>query len=71
MTHNDIVQKLWHLFDVLRGDGINDSGYTTEQWRAENPELISGENSAEALLARIKAEREALKPNKKTRRVKA
>ncbi|WP_297896779.1 hypothetical protein [Shewanella sp.] len=26
-------------------------------WRAANPELISGDNSAEALLKRIKAER--------------
>ncbi len=23
MTHNDIVQKLWNLCDVLRDDGIN------------------------------------------------
>jgi len=42
-------------------------GELTEQWRKDNPELISGENSAEALLARIKAEREAAKPKKKTR----
>ena len=32
-----------------------------------NPELISGENSAEALLERIKAERAAMKPVKKSR----
>ena len=32
-------------------------GELTAQWREENPELISGENSAEALLERIKAER--------------
>ena len=42
-------------------------GELTEQWRKENPELISGENSAEALLERIKAERAAMKPVKKTR----
>lgn len=32
------------------------SGRLTAKWRAEHPELISGENSAEALLARIKEE---------------
>lgn len=31
-------------------------GELTEQWRKDNPELISGENSAEALLERIRAE---------------
>ncbi len=34
-------------------------GELTAQWRAENPELISGENSAAALLEKIKAERAA------------
>ena len=43
-------------------------GDLTAEWREQNPDLISGENSAEALLARIKAEREALKPAKKTRK---
>ena len=42
-------------------------GELTADWRAANPDLISGENSAEALLEKIKAEREALKPKKKTR----
>ncbi|GAB3373271.1 restriction endonuclease subunit S [Spongiibacter taiwanensis] len=42
-------------------------GELTEQWRKDNPELISGDNSAGALLARIKAERAAAKPAKKTR----
>lgn len=42
-------------------------GELTEQWRKDNPELISRENSAEALLERIKAERAAAKPAKKTR----
>ena len=39
-------------------------GELTAQWRAENPELISGENSAEALLERIKAEKAAQKTKK-------
>lgn len=30
MIQNDIVQKLWHLCDVLRDDGINYSEYVTE-----------------------------------------
>jgi len=43
-------------------------GELTEQWRKDNPKLISGENSAEALLDWIKAERETIKPAKNTRR---
>jgi len=42
-------------------------GELTEQWRQDNPELISGDNSAAALLQRIKAERAAAKPAKKTK----
>ncbi|WP_411019233.1 restriction endonuclease subunit S, partial [Salmonella sp. s52026] len=34
-------------------------GELTAQWRAENPSLISGENSAAARLEKIKAERAA------------
>ena len=46
-------------------------GELTADWRAANPGLISGENSAEALLEKIKAERAAQKPKKKTRAKKA
>lgn len=45
-------------------------GELTAQWRAENPDLISGENSAAALLEKIKAER-AASGGKKTSRKKA
>lgn len=45
-------------------------GELTAQWRAENPSLISGENSAAALLEKIKAER-AASSGKKTSRKKA
>lgn len=46
-------------------------GELTKEWRKKNPELISGENSAEALLKRIKAEKDALeKPSKKTKNTK-
>ncbi|WP_320837103.1 restriction endonuclease subunit S [Zhongshania sp.] len=40
-------------------------GELTEQWRQDNPELISGDNSAAALLERIKAERAVATPAKK------
>ena len=40
-------------------------GELTADWRAANPELISGDNSATALLARIQAERAAAKPRKR------
>lgn len=55
---NNLTQSI--LAKAFRGE-------LTEQWRKDNPELISGENSAEALLERIKAERTAMKPAKKTR----
>lgn len=45
-------------------------GELTEQWRLDNPDLITGENSAEALLQKIKAERDRLKPAKKKTAVK-
>lgn len=35
-------------------------GELTTQWRKDNPELISGENSAEALLVKIRAEKSAM-----------
>ena len=34
------------------------NGNLTKKWREEHPELISGENSAQALLEKIKNERE-------------
>lgn len=54
---NNLTQSI--LAKAFRGE-------LTEQWRAENPDLISGENSAEVLLAKIKAERETAKPQKKS-----
>ena len=55
---NNLTQSI--LAKAFRGD-------LTKDWRAANPNLISGENSAEVLLEKIKVEREALKPKKKTR----
>lgn len=40
-------------------------GELTADWRAEHPELISGENSAEALLAKIQAAKAVLDGKKK------
>lgn len=43
-------------------------GELTADWRAANTELITGENSAQALLTRIKAERERIKALPKPRK---
>ena len=59
---NNLTQSI--LAKAFRGE-------LTAQWRAEHPDLITGDNSAEALLAKIQAEREKLKPKKKTTRKKA
>lgn len=55
---NNLTQSI--LAKAFRGE-------LTADWRAANPELISGENSAEALLARIKTERTKLSQTKKGR----
>jgi type I restriction enzyme S subunit len=44
------------------------SGELTAEWREQHQDLITGVNSAEALLAKIQAEREANKPVKKARK---
>ncbi len=46
------------------------SGELTAEWREQHQELITGVNSAESLLAKIQAEREASKPVKKAKKVK-
>jgi len=43
-------------------------GKLTEQWRNDHRDLISGENSAEALLKKIKTEKEALQVKSKGRK---
>ena len=43
------------------------SGELTAEWREQHQDLITGVNSAEALLAKNQKEREASKPVKKTR----
>ena len=49
---NNLTQSI--LAKAFRGE-------LTEQWRKDNPDLISGDNSAEALLKKIKAERKTQK----------
>ena len=44
------------------------SGELTAEWRQQHQELITGVNSAESLLAKIQAEREASKPVKKAKK---
>ena len=53
---NNLTQSI--LAKAFRGE-------LTSQWRVENPDLISGKSSAEALLAKIQAERDKLAPKKK------
>ena len=43
------------------------TGNLTAEWREQNPELISGENSAEALLAKIKAEKQGSSKKKSSK----
>lgn len=56
---NKITQSI--LAKAFRGE-------LTIDWRAANPDLISGENSVEVLLRKIKTEREAVKKKPKQKR---
>lgn len=56
---NNLTQSI--LAKAFRGE-------LTADWRAANPELISGDNSAEALLEKIKIEREVMKKQPKPKR---
>lgn len=49
---NNLAQSI--LAKAFRGE-------LTAQWRAENPDLISGENSAQALLVKIQQQRKNIK----------
>ncbi len=66
----DAQSRVNHLTQAILAKAFR--GELTAEWRAQNPELISGENSAKALLARIKAEREMVaKPKKMGKKVNA
>ncbi|MFC6670779.1 restriction endonuclease subunit S [Marinobacterium aestuariivivens] len=62
----DVQARVNHLTQSILAKAFR--GELTAEWREQNPELISGENSAEALLARIQAEQAAAKPAKRGRR---
>lgn len=59
---NNLTQSI--LAKAFRGE-------LTAEWREQNPDLISGEKSAEALLERIKAERNTQSAKKQRRNAKA
>lgn len=62
----DALSRVNHLTQSILAKTFR--GELTAEWREQNPDIISGENSAEALLERIKAERAAMKPAKRGRR---
>jgi len=60
----DATARVNHLTQSILAKAFR--GELTADWRAQNPKLISGENSAEALLERIRAERATTNKPKKT-----
>lgn len=62
---NNALAQVEHLTQSILAKAFR--GELTEQWRKDNPDLISGDNSAQALLERIQAERAATKKIKRTR----
>ncbi|PPD45734.1 MAG: hypothetical protein CTY16_09935 [Methylobacter sp.] len=58
----DAQARVNHLTQAILAKAFR--GELTADWREQNPDLISGENSAAALLAKIKAEREKIKIKK-------
>jgi len=62
----DAQARVNHLTQAILAKAFR--GELTADWREQNPGLITGENSAEALLARIKQERQLLENNKVTNR---
>lgn len=63
----DAQARVNHLTQSILAKAFR--GELTAEWRAQNPEIISGENSAAALLERIRVEREVV--GKAKRKVKA
>lgn len=63
---NSALERVNQLTQSILGKAFR--GELTAQWRADNPELISGENSAEALLERIQEACAAQAPKKRTRK---
>ncbi|EOB3919216.1 restriction endonuclease subunit S [Vibrio parahaemolyticus] len=63
---NQALERVNNLTQTILAKAFR--GELTEQWRKDNPDLISGDNSAEALLKKIKAERATAKPKRKTKK---
>jgi type I restriction enzyme S subunit len=63
---NNALERVNNLTQSILAKAFR--GELTEQWRKDNRDLISGENSAEALLEKIKAERAVAKPVKRGRK---
>jgi type I restriction enzyme, S subunit len=64
----DAQARVNHLTQSILAKAFR--GELTAEWRAQNPDLISGGNSTEALLAKIQAKRIA-NSSKTTRRSKS
>ena len=60
----DAQAKVNHLTQAILAKAFR--GELTADWRIQNPDLVSGENSAAALLTKIKAERETMAATQKT-----
>ena len=56
-TINESLQKAEALRQSILKKAFE--GELTSQWRKDHPELVSGENSAQALLKRIKLEKQS------------
>lgn len=62
---NNVLQRVNHLTQSILHQAF--TGQLTADWRAENPELIAGDNSAEILLAKIQTAKEANQKPKSTK----
>lgn len=62
----DAQARVNHLTQAILAKAFR--GELTADWRAQNPDLISGENSAEALLAKIQTERSHVNTGKSSQR---
>jgi type I restriction enzyme S subunit len=65
----DAQSRVNHLTQSILAKAFR--GELTAEWREQNPDLISGENSAEALLNRIKAQRQSTPLKTRTRKKRA
>jgi type I restriction enzyme, S subunit len=66
----ETINSSLELSEALRQSILKQAfeGKLTEDWRKNHPELISGQNSANALLERIRKDREAFEDTKKRKK---